>query len=102
MADMCWYGTAGYPTTEARDDMFAAFAAQAGGLLHDLVAAPTSQFLGVPAGLTSGVEVDGLPGFWWLYRVSDTFLQSEEYVTLADLPVESQETGGQHTGPWVE
>ncbi|MEO3922707.1 hypothetical protein ABGB07_02310 [Micromonosporaceae bacterium B7E4] len=102
MTDMCWYGTAGYPTEAQRDDVFAAFAAQAGGMLAELVADTSSQFPGVPAGLTSGVEVDGLPGFWWLYRVSDTFLQSEEYVTLADLPVESQETGGQHTGPWVE
>lgn len=102
MADMCWYGTAGYSSTETRDDQFAAFAAQAGGLLTELIADSTSQFPDVPAGLTSGVLVDGLPGFWWLYRVSDTFLQSEEWVTLADLPVELQETGGQHTGPWVD
>ena len=99
---MCWYGTAGYASEETRDDVFAAFASMAGGLLEHLVADSTSQFPGVPAGLTSGVEVDGAPGFWWLFRITSDFMQTTEYLTLADLPIELATTGGQHTPPWVD
>ncbi|MGW4467475.1 hypothetical protein [Micromonospora sp. NPDC004704] len=100
--DMCWYGTAGFTTEQQRDEVFAAFAVKAGEHLDALVASTTSQFPGVPAGLTSGVEADGLPGFWFLYRMDRAWGQTDDWIALSDLASQHAEGGGQHLGPWQE
>lgn len=94
---MVWIGQLGYPTTETRDQVFAAFGAQAGQHMDHLTPSTwTDIYPDLPAGLTSGLMVDGLPGFSFCYDIDPpAWSNSDEWLALAEMAQEPSEGGGQ-------
>lgn len=84
MARIFWHGIIGYESDQARDDALAAFTAGAEAAAEYLTPATWEGVPDVPAGITSPVDVDGLPGFTYAYDVHNGWENTDGWAALVD------------------
>lgn len=94
MARMFWYGAVGYADEQTRDDTVAAFTAGVQQHTEHLTPA-TWEMVTIPAGVTTPVEVDGLPGFSFAFDILGGWENTQAWADLSDVAQGPAESGGQ-------